>query len=294
MFAVFNDALGSNETHEISEAEFKAIGAARKQLNEANEFEERFWVVCELYRELEETCLQTVLNYAVYPNHNSTDFVLARSLIGMRVFSFLSASRLYLDTCGSSAIKITLGKVRAKAARKVTSEVYDGNFEYRFCCHLRNYALHKSIPVHGMALNLSRKIELDLWDHKIEYSIPIAPLLVWKKLNPKLKEELKKTTFPSVNLKTSIRKYFSLICGIHKQIREMIDESETFAETTLKNAYPHSLIGELPPGLCACELDDEGLKIPGGKPISLAVPDDNVRNFIRLRACPQLGDSQIS
>lgn len=283
MFAVFHDVLGSNDTHEISEDKFKAIDAARKSLNESNELEERFWVVCELYRELEETSLQSALNYAVYPNFNSTDFMLARSLIGMRVFSLLSASCLYLDKCGGSAKKITVGKINAEEAKKITHEVHAKHFEYRFSCELRNYAIHKSIPVHGIALDLSRKIDLDLWDHKIEYSIPIAPLLAWKKLNGNLRKELEKITSPSIDLKTSIRKFFSLICDIHKKIREVIAEAEISAETTLKNAHPHYSAGELPPGLCACELDDQGLKIPGGKLIPLNIPDDNVRNFIRVK-----------
>lgn len=293
MFAVFNDVLGFNETTELTQAEFNAIGAVRKVLDEINDFEERFWIVCELYRELEETCMKTALNYAIYHHYDETDHILARSLIGMRVASFLSASRLYLDTCGSSAVKITLGKVNDQEAKKFTSDAYDNNFEYRFCCYLRDYAVHNSIPVHGMAIDLSRNVELDLVDHKVYFSIPLAPLIIWAKREKNFRKELVGFSNPSFDLKIGIRKYFSLICEIHEKIRKVISDCETSAENQIANARlrhtSKKLNAEALPGLCVCELDDQGLKIAGVKTIYLSVSDDKVREIIQLKTSSMVG-----
>lgn len=284
MFALFEDHFDSAPVMELTEDTFTGIREARLALNELNEFEERFWVVCELFRELQESALAIANSESTYFTFDDIDFMRVRSVLSVKLMAFLAAARLYLDQCIGSVRKISSGGIADILARSNCSDAYDNSFEYRLLYGLRNFALHKSFPVHSMSINRSKNDDRTILGTSIEFSIPVQTLLEWAKLKAALRVEIEKLSEKQINLKSAARKYFALICRLHINFRGQLDPFTAEASEKLSKASEiwHSHSGKpIAVGLSIAILCDEGLKIKGEPITCLKPPDDKFRKMIR-------------
>jgi hypothetical protein len=283
-FVIFEHHLSALVDLPVPEEKYKFIQLARQTLNEANEFEERFWAVCELYREFQDACLVVASRQTIYFGHDELDIMRVRSSLSVKLSSFISAARFYLDLAGKSVITISRGGIQSSDVMAVCSEIFDNHFEYRLLYQLRNYVQHYSLPVHGMSMQRSRDESGKWLEHSVNLTIPIAELISWSGLKSSVKKELRDIPTEKIDLSLYSKTYFSLICQIHDKFRAMVAPNEAEMANALADArvrWINVSKNENPVALSVGEVDENGLLVRGAAVISLAVPDDRFTKMIK-------------
>jgi hypothetical protein len=92
--------------------------------------------------------------------------------ITVELLNLLSAFRMFIDqTEHTLSLKFGKESPELQAFREAQSEEYDAVFGYRFLCRLRNYAQHRSLPLHGSTVGAEFSPPLDQMKPGQEISI---------------------------------------------------------------------------------------------------------------------------
>ncbi|MEM8575240.1 MAG: hypothetical protein AAGF48_11465 [Pseudomonadota bacterium] len=201
---------------------------ARNTLSALSAFEEKFFGICEGYRQVEEFILQSTLSDMIYSRRDSPAFHSVRAEFGRRVSSFLSVSRLYLNSVPKDAVEITAGTIATDLVKSVISERYDESLSYRVMDAVRNYSQHRALPVTDISVGWRREDEQDRISYRSQF------FLRADKLDDKFKSSTRREIEQlggRVDLKLFLRSYFDDLCSIHERLRKEFQRYKEQSET---------------------------------------------------------------
>jgi hypothetical protein len=260
--------LDTDSRIEITEQEFLSLKRAVHQLLNVLEVEDKFDIALENYLEFETTILEETARDAIFSSFKTDiQFQELKRLIARRLSNFMSSGRLYLD-----ALQHHSGAILSEDSSKLiivqsaASVEYDTSLNYRIVEALRNYAQHRSLPVHGLSLNH--------WKEDKRFNFSIEPTLSCSQLKEdgKFKAAILKEFSDDdlIPLKPTIKSYIESLGTIHRKFRdavasvvkEAMDDMENAQKTFQKQFPDEGLIA-----FAALPVDAEGFK--DGEPLYL-------------------------
>jgi hypothetical protein len=149
-FALRRLVIGPREQIDLTEEEYRGIVRARCVLGAVASFEEKFFVLCESYRQLEEFVLKTSLANMVYAPHEIPQMHAVRAEFGRLTSAFLSLARFYIESVLTDADSISEGSIDRESLRRILADRYDTSFHYRLMEAIRNHSQHHAFPVSGV------------------------------------------------------------------------------------------------------------------------------------------------
>lgn len=233
-YLLFRLALNAPEEIPITKEQYESLLAARYCLTELASFEEKFFAVCESYREVERVVFDITMNELLYSRVQVPEIYASGALFGRQVASLLSVVRLYLDTIETHAREITRGAIDVATVKSVLSDRYDSSFYYRVMEAIRNHAQHRAFPVHSASYGGG-------WDDgrtertfRAEFFFEADRVKDEKKFKAKIRKEID-AAGGKVDLKACVRQYFSDLCEVHATFRNLFANSKVVAEVNLKH-----------------------------------------------------------
>jgi len=220
-FVICRLAIGHPETIEITEAAYNDVSRSRSILSDVTSMEEKFFAICEHYREVEQFVLSNSLNNMIFRPSSAANVRIIGAQFGRLTSSFLSSVRLYGDSVYTHLRDISGGKILKDDVVAKFSEEYDQSLSYRVLEAIRNHAQHRAFPVHSAKYNSKWTNEFSQINFTSDFYFEIEKVANDKKFKKTVKDELILIDAP-FDLKKGVREYFASICRIHEELRSMI------------------------------------------------------------------------
>ena len=142
--------LGIVPEIEITKENYLALRDAREVLANALAIEEKYEILILSYLELEKQILNDTAHSMVRDNTEYSDFFDIRVALTVRLVTFLTSARLYIDQL-SRHVRDCAPDLTSESMKTIFSKEYDANPEYRFMEALRNHVQHRGLPIHWMS-----------------------------------------------------------------------------------------------------------------------------------------------
>jgi hypothetical protein len=233
-FVLTRFALGKHETILLTKEQYDQIALSRETISEITVFEEKFFAICELFREIEKFTFETSLRNMVYLAPSTNDFYLARAIFGSKLASLLSAVRLYNESIFFHAEMISNGVLTKEDIKAVSSTRYDNSFPYRMMEALRNYSQHSSLPVHSSRFGGSWDNEMKWLTFSTDFYLDVDELIGDKKFKSEIKNEFE-AAGGKFDLKNGARSYFSSVCEMHTEFRSRFNPFLVKSDSVMKH-----------------------------------------------------------
>lgn len=264
-FGITQATFGQRPFLQLSKTDFDQIVFARKGLFEIVGVEEKFDLLLENYKEIEQELLNLSLRNMMYGDLSWDTFNNQILVVNRRVLNFLSSTRLYLDHLMHSAS--TLSGVDAALhadVKSYTAEQYDSIVGYRILESLRNYTQHRGMPVRQLTIHYGRPGRVGLSAdplHTLTPSLEVKQLLEDPKFKKQIAQELR-AMGEYVDLKPLIRGFVVGLGNVHMFVRDRLNEHVQNWEQLLIGAldrYTKEGDERFPDHVDVVERDDNGL-----------------------------------
>jgi hypothetical protein len=212
---------------EIAADEYEAIKAARHGLLRILDVEEKYDILLANYLELERDLLGIALRNTVSRDWSWEAFVEDLQLSNRRIANFLAAARMYLDHA-SHDLAILYGAESdvLTAFRDEASKQYDARLGYRAMEALRNFALHRALPIKIFGYpNDSIEVE-GAQTRRLRFGatayLSTASLEEEGGLKPTILAELKQLG-AKIDVMPLVREYVAGLSEAHERLRTLTD-----------------------------------------------------------------------
>lgn len=234
-YEVYPCVLGRYPKLDIDEETYLELAKSMEVLHIAYEFEQRFELVLQSYKEWELEIAKTAVDVMLNQHSNHSDFHFIFMRCALKIGAFLSFVRFYVEKLESLLRKLETQGVGTNI-KDMFSEAYDSSFNYRFMEAIRNYAQHKRPPVHRITLpskwNKYDKGHED--DDTMESSVSVLVEKSRLEEDGKFKKTVLNEMEENVDLVSSTRAYLELVGNItediRKQIKPLVDRSRQLVE----------------------------------------------------------------
>jgi hypothetical protein len=283
-YALIRLAIGSQESIDITQADFDELAKARNALSEVMSFEEKFFAICENYRSLEEFVLSTSLSDMIFRRTEVPEIHSIGATFSRLTLALLASVRLYFDSLTTHSAKLSDGAVSAETVKSILAAKYDSSQPFRFMEAIRNYAQHRAFPVHTTTLNSRLSDDLSIASYSTNFYFEIALISTDDKFKKSIRNELESLGKP-IDLKDCIRSYFSSVCEIHDDVRTIYERHQAVYEAVIEKwqqAWASSFPTVSLLGVAACQLTD-GLRQKDDPKVHISPQIDAYRKFLRGR-----------
>jgi len=274
-YGIFCPFLKEPNSIEISEQEFVRAKLATKNLTQVLSIEGKFDMVLENYVEYERELLELALQEMVRQGRpwSAIQFDIYR--VNRRLANLLSATRLYTDQIKHDVSSLEdLGNSLAEKLEQYFSAEYDSRFGYRVMVELRNYAQHRSLPVHGLSYGRSWEPREDPTNlvFRMAPSVRTSELREDGHFNAATLADLA-TLGEHIPLTPLVREYIEGLSAVHENFRKMADKIVNEWETTLRQVQDRAAkeFGVRKNLLLLTLVDDEGHRSDEGAVIQGAL-----------------------
>lgn len=232
--------LGHEDAVPISEGDYRQIATANETVLLGLAVEEKFDLLVENYRELEQTLLDMAVQHSVRPEEGWTILESATHTANRRVANFLTTTRLYQDQVSHGlAQQYGADSPEAEAFKRARSHEYDTCPGYCVMEAIRNYAQHRGLPLGGMTLAPARDADTD--PPRLGFSVRMMAdtraLEADSKFKPAALEELKRAAPPgnegTVSLLPFVRTYVDSFGRIQDQVRTLMRDHLVGADAVI-------------------------------------------------------------
>jgi hypothetical protein len=220
---------GSDSAIEIERETYAELRVADNKFEHVLSVEDKYDVTIQNYLEFETSVVNEAVRELIDPGPRER-FDRLRRLLARRLSNVLSSARLYLDTLKYHSKEVLAdSSARLERVQAAPGVQYDACSEYRIAEALRNYAQHRSLPVHGLIGPATDVVRSSQRDFFVEPYLDPDELRKDGYFKAQVLKEL-----PSdgevVKLKPILRAYVDALCQIH-----IVFRTETRAE--LEVAY---------------------------------------------------------
>jgi len=230
------DSEASSEI-EISEREYQQLAKAWKGIVAVQAMEEKFDMVMEDYAEVELALLERASRDTTFTELSQDAMIDFLITANRRLLHLLASSRMYLDQSQHGLSEI-FGKNSEELAawRVAASAEYDAVFGYRLMDVLRNYGLHRSLPI----ARASRRSGLDpggTIERTVELEVVVDSLLEDESLKASLRPELEARGHERVSLMPPVREFVDSLHRIHAAARTALASCLAERKGVLTNTH---------------------------------------------------------
>jgi len=280
-YYLFRLAIGHDENIEIEESDYISLSKSREVLFEITSLEEKFFAICEHYREIEEFIFKSSLTNMVFGLNSVPEIHSIGAQFGRLTGSFLSSVRLYQDALLSHISAISENTVPQSDMKAHLSEEYDSHLAYRVMEAIRNHAQHRAFPVHSTKFGGKWNKEFTEMSFYSEFFFEVSRIEDDPKFKKSIKTELMDIA-GNFDLKLGVRNYFGCICRIHRQAQDLVKPFQekavqAFTEARTKWASAHSDNEFL--AVAACKLHD-GILVDGYKKVHISPQIEEYRESL--------------
>ena len=209
----------------------------------ALDFELRFDLLLENYRELETYVLDAAVESSIFPGRGGSALATVRHQINRRLSNLLSSARLYIDqTAHSLSASPHISKNAAASFKDNTSYKYDKSSEYRIMEALRNYSQHCGFPAQSITFGIQldeRDTDLPKNRHSVTFGILPDRLSKDTAFKSAVAEELKGLADKNgcVSAMPILRRYLSCLAEIHSDLRNELAGLFKSSDGYIREAY---------------------------------------------------------
>lgn len=238
--------LGADRFLELTSDEHAVVRKARQRLLDVKRIEQKFRLLLANYAELEEELLRLTNRKLVYDRATWGSMSDDLYEISRRLINLLTTSRLYIDQ-----VKHDISGMYGKESQqfeeleKAFREQHDNLLGYRAMESLRNFAQHRSLPLHGIYYHETRTNSKrgDRWEHICTPTISIEAIEAEGGFRPrKVLEELKPLAQKNeVDLKPLAREYMTGLASAHTKLRSLINTDVMAAEIDFDSVVEKSV-----------------------------------------------------
>lgn len=203
---------------EIARQEYEALLLARKTLDDALAFEQKFELLLGNYKDFELAGARWSLSRTVesrFDYQSGADILMEANRL---VVNFLATARLYADQVARVFSHLDLIEPFKTTVNERLNNAYDVSFEYRFMAALRNHVQHRTTPIHRLGGRQVRREKTEEW----------ADLYTAWVLKTSLQDEggFKSAVLAEmpeeVDLRAAIRCYVTQVSEIHLGLRAYV------------------------------------------------------------------------
>lgn len=241
---------------DITKADYHDANKAREILSDICEVEEKFYLICEAYRDLEEFYFSSSMKNVLYDFPDGVNFNLTSAFYSQKATSFLSSTYLYAQSLPLNLKRIMNRRVKIEEIDQLKDNSYGDVIE--IVDLIRNHSQHHSIPVNSASHGgkWSRDMNKNKYFSKFYFNI--------SELNDRKvgrgKIDNLKDRYDKIDLRDYFQKYFYFYCDFHVNLREFWLENRNFSIAIIEkfrglwiSTYPQDKIE----GLVACAKNDE-------------------------------------
>jgi hypothetical protein len=288
-YAIQALVLHGNPRVPITDAEFVALRNARVTLKAAFTLEEIYDLLLGNFHELAVSALEAAVSEMTKWRETYEEHFEVRAGFNRRTLNLLSASRLYLDQYPQ-----WLKEVGADPAsvQKLSNELYDTHFEYRFMEALRNHAQHVGHAVHGV--NYNTKWLPPKTQERMQFSV--SPYVSRTSLasDAGFKSAVLAECPDKVPIIPVAHIYVGALSKLHQEVRRLSDPLSASSRALVQSAITRhkEAAQEKIPGLTAIAFDGE--RITEEVPLFLEWDDVRLKLASKNRTLSTLGKSYVS
>lgn len=225
--------LGSKQSLPITIDQYLELLHSRDILYDISSFEEKFFAICEHFRELEEFVFRTTFSSLLYFRMSAPDIHSTKAEFGRLTAALLSAVRLYLDSVCSHAKALSNGGLDKATIKVVSAKEYDSSFCYRVMEAIRNHAQHQAFPVHSVAFGRKWDEGHETLNYSVDFYFDVKQVND-NKFKSVTKSEIEDSG-EKVDLKSCVRSYFFSVCNMHDEYRRLFKVYQQNAEANLRH-----------------------------------------------------------
>lgn len=288
-YAIQALVLHRNPRISIEEAEFLALRDARTALRAAFTLEEIYDLVLGNFHELAVSVLQAAVSEMTKWKQSYEEHFEVRADFNRRTLNLLSAARLYLDQYAQWLKEVGSDPT---PVRKLSNDLYDGHFEYRFMEALRNHVQHVGLAVHGV--NYDAKWLPPSKTERLQFSVSPYASRSALAADKGFKSSVLAECPDSIPIIPAAHVYVESISALHQEVRKLADPIATESRALTQRAITKhaEAMHEKVPGLAAIALDGEHV----AEEVRLFLEWDDVRLKLarKNRTLNALGRSYVS
>lgn len=228
--------IGKIPVLEISESDYETIVRSRGILSAALTIEEKYDLVLGNFIDFER---ETVLITMDGMTDNSFGYDRAYTILSTlnrKVSNFIYVGKNYTELISSRTSKCVADDDEvASKVQKLTSNLYDTSFEYRFAEALRGHITHYADAVHSVTSPARWSMDKARRADEIEFNIGVYSTKIRLKENTKFKKSVLNEAGEKIDLKQVTRKYMGSISKIQSEVRELVKDSVEKARETIES-----------------------------------------------------------
>jgi hypothetical protein len=221
---VFEETLRLPVTDERASAIVTAVHGAVGTLS----IEEKFNLLLENFEEFETELLNGALHRSLFQSGEWSSSIGELHRLNRRLVNLLATARLYVDQIPHSLSQLFgSGSQIGDEFRDLKSREYDAHLGYRVMEALRNYMQHRSLPIHVIAHQMSRRDHPtgSLSEHVVTAEIHPAEYREDGKFKGDVLTELG-ALGEKVDLPPLVREYVASLARVHSELRTRLTPFE--------------------------------------------------------------------
>ncbi|MDT4969546.1 MAG: hypothetical protein QOJ64_4283 [Acidobacteriota bacterium] len=241
-FGITKAVLSCEDFIDISREQYESTRDAQQKLAKVLNIEEKFNFVVENYVEYEQELLKSSLDSMMFAVPEWSDRIAEVHKVNRRLINLLTTCRLYVESRRHDIASL-LGRDNGQieSLERQIADERDSNPAYRFIEALRNYAQHRSFPVHVLGHTM-RTLETNsgtFVTHTIAPRIDVAELRTDRNFDQNMLRDLENPGH-YIEIKPVLCRYIEWLGRIHTSIRGLLDERVTEWDSvirTIQNSY---------------------------------------------------------
>ena len=213
--------LGVYASLPLTQLEYDELATARQGLFEILATEEKFDLVLRNFASFERVIHESALTDLVFTPTSWSDFIEHIQVMSLALMNLLAMCRTYIEHVPHHLRAVFPEELeKIEAFQRATSHEYDSTLGYRVLYAVRNYAQHRSLPVHAITLDARW-----LGDPKecLHAAIPYLSLDALERGDFKrsLLDELQRLG-PHIDIRPLVRQNMSAFGRLHGVVRDLV------------------------------------------------------------------------
>jgi hypothetical protein len=221
-------ALGHGLGVDLTAEDFANITGVMSRIHIAADIEEKLDLLMENYLEYEHELLVLGLHSSVFPASLDDQRVFSEfRVINRRAINLLAVASIYVDQVTHALSRYFAPHSPRVDVSGLFAAAYEAHLEYRIAAALRNFSLHRSLPVHGLAWP-SQWEDMDAPERRLRFrvvpSIAVEELVDQGGFKASVLRELQASGQASYPLTPILRRYVESLASVHQQVRSLLSE----------------------------------------------------------------------
>lgn len=228
--------MGSMNSLEVSEVEYKLLVRSRSILSAALSIEEKYDLVLGNFIDFEREAILLTMDSLTDLSFNYSKAYTVLSALNRRVANFIFFGKNYTELIPSMASKCVDDKAgMIKKVEALRSKIYDETLDYRFAEALRGHITHCADAVHSVTNPSRWTMNADKQADKLVFNIGVHSLKDRLRENSGFKKSVLNEVGDKIDLKQVARKYMGCISELQEQVRSFTEDSVREAREVIQD-----------------------------------------------------------